>query len=404
MKYRKVLLILVLVISIFCIGTIEVNAKSMFSSDDAEDELSSDEAWIEQLSSENGNNVKKGPEKVTNDSYEFNIESELTKNEPIWFHIYYEKIGLKDSATVHIESESVEAKFKNMDGEYGKVTYDNSGNNSMEFILKIVPKKSGNVSFHIILSDSKGTRRTIGVELKNIEKTAVEKEIELLEEGYKNTNLINGTPEELALFIESDMKYNEGKNLKKWTKAEIETRLKKLNLNFRSEEARTKYAPAINALDKILEEMNNAEKEEREVNDKVINEIITEAGKQVETKVTKLIMQIATDSGTERGDVTFVDVLDNVNNYIPLDTITTSDAKKLTDKVSIILTIITNIGIILSVLMLAFIGIKYMLGSVEEKAEYKKDMVPYLVGAILLFGITTIIKVLQEIGTSINNI
>ena len=47
-------------------------------------------------------------------------------------------------------------------------------------------------------------------------------------------------------------------------------------------------------------------------------------------------------------------------------------------------------------------GIKYMLGSVEEKADYKKDMIPYLIGAVLLFAITVIVKVLQQIGQSIN--
>lgn len=117
-------------------------------------------------------------------------------------------------------------------------------------------------------------------------------------------------------------------------------------------------------------------------------------------------MQASWDSTYEQRENNkhFDDVLTNLNAYKPDDTVSADDAEKLESKISVILTVITTIGIILSVLMLAFIGIKYMLGSVEEKAEYKKDMVPYLVGAILLFGITTIIKVLQEIGTSINNI
>ena len=37
-----------------------------------------------------------------------------------------------------------------------------------------------------------------------------------------------------------------------------------------------------------------------------------------------------------------------------------------------------------------------MTGSVEERAEYKKTMMPYLIGAFLLFGITTFL------GTIIN--
>lgn len=104
-------------------------------------------------------------------------------------------------------------------------------------------------------------------------------------------------------------------------------------------------------------------------------------------------------SGGTNGE--FKDVLGDIENYIPKDE--TSDGR-LEAKVSIILTIITNIGMILAVLMCAIIGVKYMLGSLEEKAEYKKDMIPYLVGACLLFGITVIVKVLQQLGQSINNI
>ena len=48
------------------------------------------------------------------------------------------------------------------------------------------------------------------------------------------------------------------------------------------------------------------------------------------------------------------------------------------------------IGIIVSVAILMVLGIKYMMGSAEEKAEYKKVFIPYIVGAILLFSATTI--------------
>ena len=36
--------------------------------------------------------------------------------------------------------------------------------------------------------------------------------------------------------------------------------------------------------------------------------------------------------------------------------------------------------------ILMVLGIKYMMGSAEEKAEYKKTMIPYLIGAVLLFA------------------
>ena len=48
------------------------------------------------------------------------------------------------------------------------------------------------------------------------------------------------------------------------------------------------------------------------------------------------------------------------------------------------------IGSALAVIMLVIIGIKYMVGSAEEKAEYKKTLVPYVAGAILIFAASNI--------------
>lgn len=44
-----------------------------------------------------------------------------------------------------------------------------------------------------------------------------------------------------------------------------------------------------------------------------------------------------------------------------------------------------------------------MVGSAEEKAEYKKTMIPYLVGAILIFASTTIVNVVYNIANSLNS-
>ena len=44
------------------------------------------------------------------------------------------------------------------------------------------------------------------------------------------------------------------------------------------------------------------------------------------------------------------------------------------------------LGTIISVAILVVLGIKYMMGSAEEKAEYKKTMIPYLIGAVLIFA------------------
>lgn len=61
--------------------------------------------------------------------------------------------------------------------------------------------------------------------------------------------------------------------------------------------------------------------------------------------------------------------------------------------------ILRTTGIVISVLILIVIGIKYMMGSAEEKAEYKKVMIPYLVGAALIFGASVISTVVFEFFT-----
>jgi len=62
-----------------------------------------------------------------------------------------------------------------------------------------------------------------------------------------------------------------------------------------------------------------------------------------------------------------------------------------------IIDLITNAAMILAVVIIAVLGVKYMMGSAEEKAEYKRSMVPYLVGAVLVFGATTIAKIVVNI-------
>ena len=63
-----------------------------------------------------------------------------------------------------------------------------------------------------------------------------------------------------------------------------------------------------------------------------------------------------------------------------------------------IVSVIKNIGIVVSVAVLVVLGIKYMMGSAEEKAEYKKTMLPYFIGALLVFSASGIVTVIQSIN------
>ncbi len=66
-----------------------------------------------------------------------------------------------------------------------------------------------------------------------------------------------------------------------------------------------------------------------------------------------------------------------------------------------IVKIVSTIGSVISVIVLIVLGIKYMMGSAEEKAEYKKTLLPYIIGAALVFAAATIASVVFNFASSI---
>ena len=90
----------------------------------------------------------------------------------------------------------------------------------------------------------------------------------------------------------------------------------------------------------------------------------------------------------------------NHYEYDPTSTKSEGDTKLLTIGNDIIGPI-QLIGSVVSVIAIIIIGIRYMLGSVEEKAQYKETMTPYLIGAVLVFGITNVLAIVSELAKSI---
>ena len=82
---------------------------------------------------------------------------------------------------------------------------------------------------------------------------------------------------------------------------------------------------------------------------------------------------------------------------------TTQGATEISNVGKSIVGILQTVGIILSVIVLIILGIKYMMGSAEEKADYKKSMIPYLVGAILIFAASALAQVVYQFVTGIQS-
>ena len=67
---------------------------------------------------------------------------------------------------------------------------------------------------------------------------------------------------------------------------------------------------------------------------------------------------------------------------------------------NLIIGIVQTVGTIVAIVMLIVIGIKYMMGSAQEKAEYKKTMIPYLIGAVLIFAASNIAGWIYNFATT----
>lgn len=79
-----------------------------------------------------------------------------------------------------------------------------------------------------------------------------------------------------------------------------------------------------------------------------------------------------------------LDILNDPDGYIQSDD---DDDNTGAIKIgNVIVWVVRTVGESIAVVMLLIIGIKYILGSVEEKAEYKKSMWPYILGAALVFA------------------
>ena len=59
--------------------------------------------------------------------------------------------------------------------------------------------------------------------------------------------------------------------------------------------------------------------------------------------------------------------------------------------------VIQVVGTAVSVGAMLIIGIRYVMASADEKAEYRDRMIPYFIGAVLLFGAVNIIKIIDSI-------
>ena len=81
----------------------------------------------------------------------------------------------------------------------------------------------------------------------------------------------------------------------------------------------------------------------------------------------------------------------------------TTGAQDVNNVAGIVIYIIQIIAFAAAVIMLMFVGIKFLTASPEGKAEIKKTAVIYVVGAVLLFAAGGILTILQTLSQNIGS-
>lgn len=88
--------------------------------------------------------------------------------------------------------------------------------------------------------------------------------------------------------------------------------------------------------------------------------------------------------------------IENPDDYRPNE-LQASDVARFETYAGRVAGFIQIIGTIVSIGALMVIGIKYMISSAEEKAEFKERLFPYVIGAILLFGASNLVNIVYVI-------
>lgn len=88
------------------------------------------------------------------------------------------------------------------------------------------------------------------------------------------------------------------------------------------------------------------------------------------------------------------DLLGNLDEY---GKINSNSNKVFLERVGNFIGVVQVVASILSIICLIVLGIQYMMGSVEQKAEYKKTLFPYMLGAIMVFGIGNLLSIIYNV-------
>lgn len=105
------------------------------------------------------------------------------------------------------------------------------------------------------------------------------------------------------------------------------------------------------------------------------------------------IVQASNISDIIKGGDKFIDSAEN--------NVSVLNETNLQDTSNILYGILLVLGISVAVLFASIMGIKFMIGSAEEKAQIKDALVPFIIGCIVVFGAFGLWKIFITIGNDL---
>ena len=101
------------------------------------------------------------------------------------------------------------------------------------------------------------------------------------------------------------------------------------------------------------------------------------------------------DFRTPQGTIEGADGFIGAANGTPLK------EKSLQDASDTLASTLMIVGVVVAMIVITALGIKFMTGSVEEKAKVKETLIPFVIGCIIIFGAYTIWNIVLQLTQSL---
>lgn len=103
------------------------------------------------------------------------------------------------------------------------------------------------------------------------------------------------------------------------------------------------------------------------------------------------VMLVITMSQVALATDTYTNLIDNVDNGAEG---VSNEIGGVASVAANVVKLIRNVAAIAAVVIISILGIKYMMGSTEERADYKKSFIPLIVGIVVVVAAASIASLL----------